>query len=126
MNEQEFRAAQAERAEMDELSDRFEAAAERAQGAGAVLDKAVAEGMQREPMCKRVHAETCPTCGGTMLATDSRMGHVRAAHFRAAHSDRILPNGYVIETPTTDALRDEQDVEDIIDSDGRLLPRGLR
>lgn len=24
------------------------------------------------------------------------------------------------------ALRDEQDIEDIVDSDGRLLPRGLR
>jgi hypothetical protein len=40
----DFRASEAERAEMAELSDRFEAAAERAAGAGAVLDRAIAEG----------------------------------------------------------------------------------
>jgi hypothetical protein len=45
-------------------------------------------GMDAVHRDKRVRADICPTCGGTVLAPESLMGHVRTAH-----SDRILPNG---------------------------------
>lgn len=56
--------------------------------------------VEREPMSdKRVRAQVCPECGGTVLAPESLIGHIRDAH-----PDRILPSGEWIDA-ALDRLR---------------------